>query len=218
MLAANLRDGLMRRRARGGWPEKAFHLRFAKPLLDQLPSTWAPIWRKGPPRWVQGGPNDPTGVSPIFSKVSFQGTATREGIRHLLPYRDRRLVRLTSRFPGRFGLHEGLTRPLARRLLLGRLPDSVRLRVTGMPFSPDYIPRMRRQAGEAMARLKRYEDSSVGCWIDLAWLKINLEWVGSGRTTDYGSLYEVQATVLTAEFLLWAATKSVDLSVGAARA
>ena len=202
-VAANLRDRLVARRARGGWPEKAFQVRLSKELMAELPAHWPAIWRKGPPPFLETRPEAPMGISAAMRKNAFGDTATAVGLRHLIPYRDRRLLRVTSRVPVKMLLHEGLSRPLARRMLLGRLPDSVRLRTQGMPFAPDYPLRLREQAAAARARVDVYRDAGLGRWLDLEWLRGALHETGSGSREGFSGLYEVQMTAIAAEFLLW---------------
>ena len=211
--AARLRDDFVRSRNQGGWPGAAFHVRLSQEMLQQLPRNWAGVWRKGPPRtdvWAKGDP--PIGISPMLRKAANQETAVAGGLRELLPFRDQRLMRLAARMPLSFLSHEGTTRPFARRLLRGRVPDVVRLREQGRPFSPDFVPRLKRQAGAAQARIDVFQAAGVHRWIDLAWLPAALTRLQEhAAERDYKLFYEVNGTVAAAEFLVWAAARGAKL-------
>jgi asparagine synthase (glutamine-hydrolysing) len=214
--AAGLRDALAWRRKFSGWPAAAFHIRFSPELLAQLPPAWGEVWRKGPPRvagihtdWGAGDP--PIGISPAARKMAFQPSSGREALRFILPYRDQRLLRLAAQLPVRFLRHEGLTRPIARALLKGRVPDSVRLRTQGRPFSPDYVRSLKAQARGVQARFAVFRESGASRWIDLAWLNAGLERLADSEgETDYKLYYAVHGTALFAEFLVWAGSRNAN--------
>ena len=114
--------------------------------------------------------------------------------------------------PVSFLSHEGQTRPLARALLKGRVPDAVRMRTQGQPYSPDYVPRLRAQAGIARARVPIYAEAGLAEWIDLAWLSLALQQLEqSSGAADYGLCYAAQGTAALAEYLLWAREQKVQL-------
>ena len=214
---SQLLDAVARRPRYCGWPAEAFHLRFSPQVLAQLPGAWGAVWRKGPPRvsgintgWAAGDP--PIGISPVARKMSAVPTEGDYGVRHLLPYRDQRLLRLTAQIPAGFLQHGGQTRSLARAMLKGRVPDSVRLRSRGRPFSPDYTLRFKTQATEVAERTPIFRASGVGRWVDLDWLDQVVSSVArSNRNPEYGTLYTIQGTALLAEFLLWATTEGLSL-------
>jgi asparagine synthase (glutamine-hydrolysing) len=214
---SSIRDMLRRQRRFSGWPASAFHVRFSEEFLRELPPEWRAIWRKGPPPvnpWRNGDP--PLGISPILRKMSVVPTVTPDGVRHLLPYRDLRLVRLAARLPVSFLRQQGQTRPLARSMLKGRVPDSVRLRTQGRPFAPDYVSRLKSQAPAAGSRIPLYAAEGVGRWLDLKWLASALERLAAAKgETEYDFYYEVQATALFAEFLLWASNRPNEKQIPA---
>jgi asparagine synthase (glutamine-hydrolysing) len=209
--AARLRDELARRRQFRGWPAAAFHIRLQPELLQALPPEWAQVWRKGTPRDPEPARGDPPmGINHMMRKQATLPTATADGLRNLMPYRDQRLTRLAARMPSSFLRHGGLTRPLARRMLLGRVPDLVRLRDSYMPFAPDYVSRLKRQAAGVHARIPIYREAGVGRWLDLDWLSEGLVRLAATRDEhDYTLYYEVQGTATAAEFLLWAHSRGV---------
>ena len=86
-------------------------------------------------------------------------------------FRDQRLLHLFSGFPTSFSNYGGMTRAPARALLAGKLPDSIRLRRSGMPFCPDFYPRLAREAPEARARLPLFRRAGISDWLDLDWLE-----------------------------------------------
>ena len=213
--AAALRDRLAHRRRYSGWPADAFHLRLSPELLMQLPAEWGTVWRKGlppPPPYLPSRTNpDPLiGYSPTARKLAAASTAEPGDLRSLLPYRDLRLLRLTAGMPARFLRHGGLTRPIARALLQGRVPDSVRLHRSGRPFSPDYVPRLKAFAPRVEDRLDAFRHAGIGRWLDLDWLAPALRKLSTSKgDRDYSLYYLVQSTVLYAEFLLWVSAQNI---------
>ena len=210
---AEVRDALKRRRESSGWPSEAFHFALNPSLLDQLPARWGAVWRKGPPRPAAIGKGDPPmGINFWARKPAVHPSAMDDTLRTLAPFRDQRLQRLAARLPVSFMRHGGLTRPLARRMLAGRVPDSVRLRVQGRPFSPDFVPRVKRQAATVQTRMGLFREAGVERWLDLEWLSDALIRVATARgESDYKEYYRVQGTTAAAEFLLWAASEGVRL-------
>jgi len=124
-------------------------------------------------------------------------------IRMELPYRDLRLLRLFAGFPADFLEHKGLDRAPARHMLVGHVPDHIRLRTVGMPASPDHYARIQRQAPMARARIALFRKSAIDEWLDLEWLDGALAHVGEKGTTNATEANQVQLTAIAAEFLLW---------------
>ncbi len=180
---------------------EAFHVRLSAPalalagtLLDgELAAVRATTqWRRGRD-W--GYPLS------VISKNRAVTTATPlPGLRHLTPFRDRRLLTLCAGMPVGFLTQDGLTRAPGRALLAGKVPEHIRLRRDLVPFSPDYTDRLRRDAPRARDRLAGYAALGIGEWLDLAWLDAALAKVAGGedRSVDVS---QVQATALAAAFL-----------------
>jgi asparagine synthase (glutamine-hydrolysing) len=118
-------------------------------------------------------------------------------------FRDTRLLKLFSGFPARFLRHGGLDRAPARALLKGRLPDSIRLRTRGLPFSPDYDDRLRAQAPMALDRIPAFRAAGVDEWLDLDWLAEALARVHIHGPRTLTEAFELQLTACAAEFLTW---------------
>ncbi len=118
-------------------------------------------------------------------------------IRWDYPLRDTRLLELAASWPATFLDEGGLDRAMARNLLKGRLPDSIRLRPKGMAFSPDYHQRLHRQAGDAVQRLPVWRAAGADEWLDLQWLQISLSDPANADP------FKLQVTAIAAEFLVW---------------
>ncbi|KQN21207.1 hypothetical protein ASE86_14630 [Sphingomonas sp. Leaf33] len=179
----------------------AFHVRLSVPALaiadtalaDELAAAHhAAQWRRGR---VLGYP-----MSVIAKNRSVTTATPLPGLRHLAPFRDRRLLTLCAGLPVRFLTHGGLTRAPGRALLAGKVPESIRLRRDLLPFSPDYPDRLVRDAPRARARIAGYAAAGVGDWIDLAWLDTALAAVARGDDRTFDPT-QVQATAMAAAFL-----------------
>ena len=196
---------------RSSWPGGAFHVRLAAPLLSALPTEWQGVWTPGMPQQARLAPEALRGLHPAVAKNRAVPTATAEGVRRLFPFRDRRLLRFAAGLPYGYGEHNGQGRAMAVALLQGRVPDAVRLRPRGMPFSPDYEQRMRQQAPEARQRIPLYEEAGVGKWIDLPWLAGALDRLAAGADSYDSAQTQAQPSSLAAEFLLWCRQRNIDL-------
>ena len=98
-------------------------------------------------------------------------------------------------------------------MLKGRVPDAVRLRTEGRPFSPDFVSRLKREAPGVRARLPLFREAGIGRVLDLASLETMLMSLQTTeRASDYTLFYSVQGTTVLAEFLLWATTMGVRLT------
>jgi len=186
------------------WPAEAFHARLSKAALAGLPSAWSKAWRApyrpAPPPRV----DRPWGYLPAVGKnVMTPTSAFGAGLRHLQPYRDRRLIRLMASMPAAFMQHDGLNRALARAILKGRLPDSISLRRSGGPFSPDFDLRLRTQTSDVLDRMSDFRHSGAGDWLDLAWLAEAMTRMREGRPMTRDEPFQAQATATAAAFFVW---------------
>lgn len=164
-------------------------------LVAEMPGKPLPAPRTPRGRWGYG----------LGTRQMLQGvTELRAGrLRSAMPFRDPRLLDLFASFPARFAHHDGLDRAPARHIMIGRLPDSIRLRPKGPGFSPDYAERLRAQAGTALARLPVLRAGQIDDWLDLDWLERALRLIavrGQGARVDP---FETQLTAMVAEYLLW---------------
>ena len=119
------------------------------------------------------------------------------------PFRDERLLRLYSGFPGAFSAWRGVPRAPARAMLSGNVPDAILTRPKGIPFCPDFRQRMRRQSGEALARLPAFRKAGLDAWVDVDWLETQLQQISSAAALPIGYAFQVQMTANVAEFLMW---------------
>ena len=196
-----LRQFAKRLLRRGRQPQaSAFHVRLAPHRLQNLPPAIAasdldiPRVRRRDEAW---------GYFPGVEKI-MEGPANISGILPSeFPFRDQRLLQRFAGFPARFLLHEGMNRAPARIMMAGRLPDSIRLRTGGMPFSPDYMLRLRTEAPAARARIPAFRTAGVADWLDLDWLDGSLARFARNGPSNVGDAFEVQLTAMVAEFLLW---------------
>ncbi len=186
-------------------PLSPFHVRFAPHRLANLPEVVrAGLAVRTTPTTDSRRPNDQWGYLPGAEKMLVQPNEFYPGaIRMEIPYRDLRLLRLFAGFPARFLVHEGLNRAPARHMLAGRLPNSVRLRTSGMPASPDHLVRLQRQAPQARGRISAFRSAGVDEWLDLDWLDQSLVRFAEQGPRDHVDATEVQLTAITAEFLTW---------------
>jgi asparagine synthase (glutamine-hydrolysing) len=147
------------------------------------------------------GRTDLWGYLPGAAKNLGGSTSTGwPGLRCALPFRDRRLLDLFAAMPARFSLRDGLGRAPARALLRGRVPEEVRLRPRGLPFSPDYLQRAVRDAAGARDLLAGYRRAGVGDWLDLDWLDRQLAGVGQSAPA-LDRLFQIQSTAIAAAFI-----------------
>lgn len=207
-----LRAALVRLRRGAPAPDTRgpFHVRFAPARLAALPEAVRACAHAPPSPSLASGrrPSDAWGYLPGIEKAMRHPNEFYPGaLRMEFPYRDIRLLHLFAGFPAAFLFHGGLNRAPARHLLAGRLPDSVRLRRSGAPASPDHMARLRRQAPAARERIAAFRHAELDDWIDLDWLDAALARVGANGPRDFAESYEVQLTAITAEFLLWWRTR-----------
>jgi asparagine synthase (glutamine-hydrolysing) len=181
-----------------------FHVRLAQPRLTALPEEIQAAQQVAEGRALAPGRHDLFGYMTGIEKALDHPNEFYAGaLRMDFPYRDLRLLRLFAGFPMSLLLDETADRGMARRVLGGRLPDSVRLRRSGLPASPDHLTRMRRQAPVARGRIAAFRKAEIDDWLDLDWLDENLQRVGRQGVADYTDANDVQLTAIVAEFLTW---------------
>ena len=179
------------------------HVRLAPHRRDPLPeSVKAALAAEAPaPERATGSL---LGYLPGAHKLLYLSNEFHPGaLRMDLPYRDLRLLRLFAGFPKSFLRQDGLDRAPARRMLAGHLPDSIRLRQSGMPASPDHYVRLQRQAPAARARITAFRRAEIHDWLDLDWLDEALGRIAAQGVADVNDANEVQLTAMAAEYLLW---------------
>ena len=189
---------------RHDYPWDQFLPRFSKAALARVPHTWDSAAREQMLHGSKPPAAAPRGFPTGLQKMELHKTGGPHGIRHVLPYRDRRILNIVARLPWNFDHHGGVTRSLGRAMMKGRIPDTVRLRMQGKPFSPDFIQRVWHDAPAVLSRIPEYRRHGVGEWIDLPWLEQALK-KGNVQPSPQNSadLFRLQSTCHTAEFLLW---------------
>jgi len=131
-------------------------------------------------------------------------TSSPDGhFRHIMPLRDRRLLNLVATMPATYMEQGGLTRAPARLLLEGRLPDRIRLRRDGKPFSPDFMDRLRAHARPTIEHIEDFSAAGAGDWIDLEWLKNRLMSISNQANITAQEAAEVQSTAVAAAYFKW---------------
>ncbi len=198
--------GRLRRYLAGGTVEPvrgAFHVRLSAERLAALPEAM----RAPPAAMVENEirrPRDLWGYLPGADKALLHPNEFYPGaLRMEFPFRDVRLLRLFAGFPAGFFVHDGLDRAPVRHMLAGQLPDTIRLRRSGRPASPDHMARLQRQASAARGRIAVFRKAEVQEWIDLDWLDQALAKLAARGPANFAESYEVQLTAITAEFLTW---------------
>lgn len=184
-----------------------FHVRIAPGRLERLPDEISQaIAAPSPVAAEQAG--DLWGYVPGIEKALGQSNEFYGGaLRMDFPFRDIRLLRLFAGMPQSFFLRQDMDRAPARHILDGHLPDSIRLRRSGMPASPDHFARLQRQAPQARERIAVFRRADVGEWLDLDWLDQALERVAAHGPADVGDANEVHLTAINAEILTWWRTR-----------
>ncbi|BGE84885.1 hypothetical protein Ms3S1_13210 [Methylosinus sp. 3S-1] len=198
-----LRDHVDPRRGAPHWPEDGFNVRLAPGLLSGLPSHLEETWRRP---WSAEPAFDPRGrwgYCQGVEKLDNSPSETMIGAARIVPpFRDQRLLQLFSGFPARYSNHGGASRAPARALLDGRLPDSIRLRRSGLAFCPDFYPRLAAEAPEARTRLLAFRRAGIGEWLDLDWLDQRLARLDAEPRPPVAEAFRIQITANVAEFLL----------------
>lgn len=182
----------------------AFHARLAPHRLAALPAVMTAALAAPEPRYAIPGPADLFGYIPGIERGLGHANEFYPGMpRTELPFRDMRLLRLFAGIPVETLLRGDADRGVARRMMEGHLPDSIRLRRRGMPASPDHNHRLKRDALAARERIALFRKAGVDDWLDLDWLDTALAGMAITGPRDVAHGNEVQITAIIAEFLLW---------------
>lgn len=186
-------------------PEQGpFHVRLAPHRLASLPDVMLKALAEPPPRTAMPGPGELFGYIPGIERGLALANEFYPGApRTELPFRDMRLLRLFAGVPVATLLAGGPDRGVARQMMAGHLPDSIRLRPRGMPASPDHNLRLQQHALVARERMALFRKAGIDAWLDLDWLDTALAGMAETGPRDVVHGNEVQLTAITAEFLLW---------------
>lgn len=192
------------RAERRSWPAGLFHARLSRAALSALPSMIEHDWAAPFESLPTVSPEAMWGVRAGASKNAMTPTSSPEGhFRHIMPFRDRRLLNLVATMPAAYMEQDGLTRAPARLLLRDRLPDRIRLRRDGKPFSPDYMDRLRAHALQTLEHIEDFSAAGAGDWIDLEWLKSRLMSISNQANITVQEAAEVQSTAIAAAYFKW---------------
>lgn len=186
------------------WPAGLFHTRLSAAALAALPATIDHDWAAPFESIPTVSPDSIWGVRAGVSKNAMTPTSSPGGqLRHVMPFRDRRLLNLVATMPAAYMEQGGLTRAPARLLLKDRLPDRIRLRLDGKPFSPDFMDRIRAHALPTIEHIEDFAAAGAGDWIDLAWLKDRLTSISTQASISAQEAAEVQSTAAAAAYFKW---------------
>ncbi|GAA0307868.1 hypothetical protein GCM10009087_17360 [Sphingomonas oligophenolica] len=189
---------------RRSWPAGLFHARLSQAALAALPATIAHDWAAPFESLPTVRPDAMWGVRAGASKNAMTPTSSPDGhLRHVMPLRDRRLLNLVATMPAAYMEQGGLTRAPARLLLKDRLPDRIRLRRDGRPFSPDYMDRLRAHALPTVGHIEDFSAAGAGDWIDLEWLRTRLTSISSQANISVREAAEIQSTAVAAAYFKW---------------
>lgn len=178
------------RRPQSEGAQGLFHVRLAEHRLETL-AYWG----------AETGAHIPTAA---WNKATLQRADTPiPGLWHGFPFRDKRLLELVATMPLEFLTTPDTTRRLGRVVLEGRVPDAVRLTPTKLPFSPDYVSRLRSHSAAAVDRIQTFRAIGADDWLDLDWLHGALLRIGRGEALSPKDQLQAQATSIAAEFLVW---------------
>lgn len=196
--ASNLVHGKARK------TENPFQVRLSHQRLAQMPEPVISLLAKPTAKFSDPRRGETFGYLPGVEKAMQHPNEFYPGaLRMDFPFRDVRLLRLFARFPVDMILSEGTDRPIVRKMLANRLPDTIRLRRRGMPASPDHHIRLQRQAAAAQQRIPAFRKADVDEWVDLDWLHDELGSVGTHGIQNIDQANEVQLTAMFAEYLTW---------------
>lgn len=199
-----LRQGLKQLAGRGIADQHyPYHARLAPHRTAALAREVGELLASRPAPRIERCPGERWGYVDGIDKMFAMPTLADFGLRTDFPFRDPRLLQLFAGFPADYLVREGLNRAPARALMAGHLPEAIRLRRSHGAFSPDYMVRIQRDAGAALARIPAFRQVDAGDWIDLDWLEIALKRMAANGPVSITEAYEVQMTAMTAEFLAW---------------
>jgi len=191
------------RRPDENYPHANYFTRFSDRLLAHLPRNMREF-RANEERPVLVSSRAPLGLLLGYRQPWGVSTAVPGGgLRRFLPYRHPLLYQRVAGMPAQFLQREGLGRALARTMLKGQVPEFVRLRPRGLPFSADYDSRLCREASSMLQRVAGFRANGIGEWLDLDWLTRMAMNVADGDDMALIHRVKVQLTAAAAEFLLW---------------
>jgi asparagine synthase (glutamine-hydrolysing) len=189
---------------RRSWPAGLFHAHLSQAALAALPGIIAEDWAAPFESLPTVGPDAIWGIRAGASKNAMTPTSSPDGhFRHIMPLRDRRLLNLVATMPAAYMEQGGLTRAPARLLLKDWLPDRIRLRRDGKPFSPDFTNRLREHALPTIAHIDAFSAAGAGDWIDLEWLRGRLMSISNQANITAQEAAEVQSTAVAAAYFKW---------------
>jgi len=202
-----VRAAVRRRPPEDSWPYCAFHAALAPGLAAQVPDDLKTAWANQSAKYDDIDPAQRWGYLQGVRKLGDMTTQTHVAdIRVMMPFRDLRLLRSSARFPASFMQHHGILRAPIRALMRGHLPEHIINQTKGSAFSPDYMLRIRQQADAARARITLFRAANIDQLLDLNWLASALQ---KAETIDVAQAFKIQATMTTAEFLLWHRNKNL---------
>lgn len=192
------------RPARPPAPAASFHVHLARHWLNAPPEPLGDTLRLHPEPMRLAAAGERWGVSPGFAKAARAPASLDLGrVRVAMPFRDPRLISLFAGFPAAMLYPEAGARTPARHLLVGKLPDAIRLRGKGPGFAPDYNDRLRSEAEAARARIALFRQAGADEWIDLDLLDRGLRQASHGASSSHGDVTRAQLTALAGEFIAW---------------
>lgn len=190
--------------ARPPAPAEAFHVLLARHVLAAPPAALRDALSRRPDPMRLPEPGALWGVNFGFAKAARAPASLDLGrVRVAMPFRDPRLIALFAGFPATMLYPQTGARTPARRLLAGKLPESIRLRGKGPGFAPDYIARLASEAEAARAQIALYRRAGADEWIDLDALDRGLARAARGATAQYHDAARVQLTAMAGAFIAW---------------
>ncbi|GAA0528246.1 asparagine synthetase B (glutamine-hydrolysing) [Rhizomicrobium palustre] len=186
------------------WPQTAFAARLSEDALQNMPA--ALLDERPPMEWPLLYRRDQRlGLADqaVYLAARTRTAQAHTGLRRLFPYRHEPLMRLAAGMPAGFTHRGGYSRAMVRSLLKDRLPDSIRLRTNPVPFSPDYVRRLRNHAPSVLERLAVFRNAGADEWLDLDWLAKRVTRLAAGENISIREQSKIQITAMTAEFFVW---------------
>ena len=200
-LAGSVRRGIPGQ----GLPQLSpFHVQLAPHLMAELPKPIRSAMDARPDLTSTGHDRTRWGYHPGAWKALSHANEFHAGaLRMDFPFRDLRLLRFFAGLPRDLLREPRYDRRPARVILEGHLPDSIRLRRSGMPAAPDHLVRMQWQAPQARTRRSVWLKAGADEWLDLDWLDAALARCAAQGVASHAEANVLQLTAIMAEYLVW---------------
>lgn len=162
------------------WPARALHLQgeegplWLRPeVRRQVAEAWAPRFET--PRTLRPQQLEAVAGMRAARGISLENAfAAREGVEVRDPYRDLRVVEFMLQLPAHFLYRRGRYKPIARRAMQDRLPESILGRTEPTLLTPLFDQGLRREHLGAVKDLLGSEDAVWPQFVERRWVEDSL--------------------------------------------